>query len=44
MTKLTDLWEQALDARSAMGPGSPMAALDALHALLKERQGRRSEP
>ena len=30
MTALTSMWEEALDARRAMSPGSPVAALDAL--------------
>ncbi|MFG2130657.1 LacI family DNA-binding transcriptional regulator [Streptomyces sp. NPDC048751] len=30
MTALTGMWEEALDARRAMSPGSPVAALDAL--------------
>lgn len=30
MTALTGMWEEALVARRAMSPGSPVAALDAL--------------
>jgi integrase len=35
MAVLTEMWEEALDARRAMSPGSPVAALD---ALLKARK------
>jgi len=30
MVALTEMWEEALDERRAMSPGSPVAALDAL--------------
>ncbi|MEU1597250.1 LacI family DNA-binding transcriptional regulator [Streptomyces sp. NPDC005708] len=35
MAALTEMWEEALDARRTMSPGSPVVALD---ALLKARQ------
>jgi hypothetical protein len=35
MIALTGMWEEALDARRAMSPHSPVAALD---ALLKARR------
>ena len=35
MNALTGMWEEALDARREMSPGSPVAALD---ALLKARR------
>jgi hypothetical protein len=35
MAALTEMWEEALDARRTMSPGSPVTALD---ALLKARQ------
>ena len=35
MAALTEMWEEALDARRAMSPGSPVAVLD---ALLKARE------
>ena len=30
MTALTEMWEQSLNARRAMSPGSPVAVLDVL--------------
>lgn len=30
MAALTEMWEESLNARRAMSPGSPVAALDAL--------------
>jgi len=38
--KLTERWEQALDARRAVNPRSPVAALD---GLLQARAGRRDQ-
>jgi hypothetical protein len=35
MAELAEMWEEALDARRAMSPGSSVAALD---ALLKARK------
>jgi hypothetical protein len=35
MAVLTEMWEESLNARLAMSPGSPVAVLD---ALLKARQ------
>jgi hypothetical protein len=30
MVALTEMWEEALEVRRAMSPGSPVAVLDAL--------------
>jgi hypothetical protein len=35
MAALTEMWEEALDVRRAMSPGSPVAVLD---DLLKARE------
>lgn len=40
MGKLTERWEQALDARRALNPCSPVTALD---VLLQARAGRRDQ-
>ena len=37
MAALTEMWEEALEVRRAMSPGSPVAVLD---ALLKAREQR----